>query len=326
MRIILLFIFAFSAVAALAESSGTLSTATETQAPPAAPKWNFGYSYYHYSMEGTSTANTKIYKFGDASVDMQLYTLTWTPNSTWTVMALVPYIRNRVETIYEPIQGGLNLALTDETEGLSDVRFMAMRPLVASATYLSLVDFGFTAPTGKTDATFNSAPNQNASYNMQLGSGTPDLIVGITGMHFTTPKWTQNIHAGYTRRLGRNSHGWALGDEINASASSKYQLIKWINAGVQFNYKNRDKVKGRDNEYELFNNYQNGQAQGDGHQYYHQSQINYDLTAMVKAEYKTALISPAVEVGVPLWQDADNADNIRLDTRYYIVGSASAAF
>lgn len=317
--------FIFTLNAGAAEQS-TLSTKAETVKAAAPSKWGFGYSYHHYSMVGTSTANTNIYKFGDASVDLQLYTLSYALSPKWTIMTVVPYLRNQVETVYEPVSGGLNLALTDTTEGLSDVKLLAIRPLLISGSYVSVLDFGVSIPTGKTDATFNSAPYQGASYNMQLGSGTFDPYMGITSTHITTKDWMQSVRLAYTHRLGRNSHGWALGDEITGQVSSKYQVFKWLNSGLAFNAKNRDKVHGRDKKYELMNNYQSSVAQGDGHKYYHEPQSNVDLTAMAKAEYKYRSMGAALEVGVPLWQDAKNADNIRLDTRYYVSGSASAAF
>ncbi len=308
----------------------SISTKAESAAAPAAPKYSFGYSYYHYDMEGTNTANTKIYKFGAASVDLQMYTLTYMAIPKWTLMAFVPVVRNKVETIYEPVSGGLNLALTDTTEGLGDVRLMAMRTLLVSPGYVSLFDIGFTAPTGKINSTFTSNPSQRASYNMQLGSGTPDIIGGLTSSHFTTAQWVQTVRVQYTERLGRNSQGWALGNELQANASSKFQLLSWLNTGAQFNFKNRDKVEGRNARYEIMNNYPGsmpGVASGDGHQYYHQPQTNYDFTAMVKADYKVLkVVATSIELGVPLWQDAKNADNIRLDTKYFISGSASAAF
>ncbi len=308
----------------------SISTKAEPTAAPKAPKYSFSYAYYHYDMEGTSTANTKIYKFGNASVDLQLYTLTWFASPAWTVMTFIPVIRNEVETIYEPVARGLNLALTDKTEGLGDVRVMAMRPMIVSARYVSLFDVGFTVPTGKTNESFTSNPSQRASYNMQLGSGTPDLIGGLTSSHFTTKEWVQTVRVQYTERLGRNSQGWALGNELQANASSKYQLLSWLNTGAQFNFKNRDKVRGRNARYEIMNNYPGsapGVASGDGHQYYHQPQTNYDVTAMVKADYRPLKwLATSIEVGAPLWQDAQNADNIRLDTKYFVSGSASATF
>lgn len=242
-------------------------------------------------------------------------------------MAFVPYLRNSVETIYEPVTNGLNYKTLDQTEGLADIRLMAMSPFYADTKQLLLYDLGMTAPTGRTDLTFNSAPYQGASYNMQLGSGTPDLIAGLSYLHFTTKQWNQSARLQYTERLGKNSHGWALGDEIQSSLSSRFQFNSWLNTGLQFNYKNRAKVQGRDKRYELMNNYSSLVAQGDGHQYYHGSQINYDLSALVKAEIKTkAQQTMALELALPVWQDAINKDDIRLDTQYSLTASVGAAF
>lgn len=304
-----------------AESTSTSTMKAEAAAPKAAPKFAFGYSRYHYDMEGTSTANTKIYKFGEASVDVELYALTYTHSPKWTFMAIAPYLRNEVETIYFP-ESSTPVALTDRTEGLGDLRLMAMTPVLASSKAMTLIDIGGTAPTGKHDSRFNSNPAQGVSYNMQLGSGTPDLILGGTQLFFTTPKWVQTVRAQYTERIGRTGYGYALGDELQLSASSKYQVMPWLNGGLQYNWKNREKIQGKDKRYEVFNNL----PQGDGHQFYHEDQIDYNVTAVLKAEQPVYGVKLGLEAGAPLWQDAQNADGIRLDTKYYVSGSASAAF
>jgi len=321
--VIAILICLFTVNAGAADS--TLSTKAEAPAVKSAPKWNFGYSRYLYDMEGTSTANTKIYKFGKATVDVELYTLTYAPGGSWSFMAIAPYLRNEVETIYEPVAGGLNLALTDRTEGMGDIRLMAIRPVLASSSAMTLIDVGGTAPTGKTDSRFNSNPSQGVSYNMQLGSGTPDAIVGSTQLFFTKPWWNQTLRAQFTKRIGQTGDGYTLGDELQLSAASKMNY-KMFTGGLQANWKNREKVQGKDKRYEIFNNWQSGASQGDGHQYYHKDQINYDLTAIVKVEQAVSFAKVGLEAGLPLWQDAQNADDIRLDTRYYISGSASAAF
>lgn len=318
---ILILLLSLCSITAHAADSGVSSTKVESEKPKAAPKFSFGYSRYFYDMKGTTTANTGIYRFGEASVDIELYTLSYTMSPKWTLMAIAPYLRNEIETIYFPATSN-RVALTDRTEGLGDIRLMAMTPLWASAKAMTLVDVGGTAPTGKHDSRFNSNPVQGVSYNMQLGSGTPDLIVGATQLFFTSPQWIQTLRAQYTERIGRTGYGYSLGDELQLSASSKYQVLRWLNGGLQANWKNREKIQGKDKRYEVFNNL----PQGDGHQYYHEDQIDYNVMAVLKAEQPVYGVKLGLEAGLPLWQDAQNSDNIRLDTRYYLSGSASAAF
>ncbi|MGE4133526.1 MAG: hypothetical protein AB7F86_17960 [Bdellovibrionales bacterium] len=322
MSLILAALFSLHAYAA----DGSLSQKAEAPKPS---KWSLGYNYAYYSFEGTSTANTGIYKFGDASVAMHLFTLSYQPSPLWTVYAFAPYLRNEVETIYEPTSKGMNLKTKDTSEGLSDVKLMALHPFWIRGGSVSLVDIGLSMPTGKVDSHFNSSPTQGASYNMQLGTGTPDLTTGLTYV-YTAGKFSHTARGQYTARFGRNREDWALGNEWRASLASKVQALKYLNAGLQANYFNRDRVRGRSQSYERFNNYASPfdpEVKGDGHQYYHGSQATADLSAVLKTEYKTSTSQTlGLELSIPVLQESFNKDDIQLDTRYAFNGSVSASF
>lgn len=319
-------IFTISAFAAT--ESAQIATKADAETAPAPKKWSASFSQYRYELEGTNTATTNIYKFGEGQVDLSLFTLTYQASPKWTLLTFLPYIKNTVETIYEPVPGGFNLKLTDVVDGVGDVRFMAMNLFHFSGKNIALYDVGFTLPTGLTDRKFPSVTTgQGASYNMQPGTGTVDLIGGVTYSHLTTSKWTQNARAQYTARTGATAKGYSLGNEVQANASTKYQVHKYLNTGLQFNYKNRAAVDGKDTRYERFNNWQSPAARGDGHQYYRDAQIDMNLSVISKAEYKTKTGQTfALEAGVPLWQDAINKDDIRFDTRYWVSGTVGSAF
>ncbi|HWU42607.1 MAG TPA: acid shock protein, partial [Bdellovibrio sp.] len=96
----------------------TESTAPQiaTSATPAAPKYFLTYSYYKYDLQGTNSANTRIYQFGSSTVDLQMVTATYLYSPNWTLLAFVPYVKNMVETTYFP--GTTNFKTRDYTEGL----------------------------------------------------------------------------------------------------------------------------------------------------------------------------------------------------------------
>ena len=325
---LILFILAFTSVLAQAkESTGLISVAVaKSEAKPS--KFSFAYSNYQYSLQGESTSNTRIYKFGDSTVNLQLFSSTWTYSPKWTFMLIAPYLKNKVETIYEPVPTGLNLKLTDYTEGFGDVRLMAMSQLWAKDTHVVLYDLGMTLPTGSTDSYFTSAPAQRAAYNMQLGSGTPDFVGGLTYAH-NQDKWLSSARGQVTLRGGKNSHGYAMGNELLLKANSGWQFNPYFNLGIQGEYKHRGAIQGRDNKYELFNNYvsTDSSVRGDGHQYYHAAQISWTTSLLAKAQtpnWKTS--SASVEAGLPVWQGVRNLDNIRLDTNYWLAANLTTSF
>lgn len=318
--------FALIATALLSLSANAQENQTVATTPDVkAPSYFLTYSFYKYDLQGTNTANTSIYGFEASTVDLNMVTATWLYSPSWTLLAFVPHIKNMVETKYEPLPGGLNFKTRDFTEGLGDIRLMAMTPLLVSGNNLVLGDVSVTLPTGSINETFTSNPSQNAAYNMQLGSGTPDLIAGTTYTH-SVAAWTHTARGQVTVRGGKNANGWALGNEFVTGLSSKYSINKYAEVGVAGNYKARGAVVGRDNKYELNNNWKNV-AQGDGHQYYHAAQINWDTQVVAKLTSPAfAGLTASLEGGVSFWRDAINKDDIRLDMPYWAAASVTGAF
>lgn len=303
-------------------------TAVPAVSPAAGPTLFFGYSYYHYQLNGQSTANTEIYKFGASTVDLNLLSATWLASSEWTVVALLPQISNKVETIYEPTTTGLNFKTTDTTNGLGDLRIMALTPISVNPAHLTMLDIGATLPTGSIDKYFTSSPTQRAAYNMQMGSGTPDLILGATVTN-TQGALVSSLRGQITVRGGKNSNNYALGNEFLSKATSIYSFNNYVSAGAVANYKIRGAVVGKDEKYELFNSYQSPvtNISGDGHQYYHGTQANWDATLMAKLQSAAVKnMNATFEVGVPVAQGSQNKDDIKLEMDYYASASLNASF
>jgi hypothetical protein len=303
-------------------------TLTTFAAEAAAPSVLLNYSYYHYDLSGQSTANTNIYKFGASTVDLNLMSATWLYSADWTFVAILPYINNRVETVYEPVPGGINYATSDVTGGLSDLRFMALTPFSLNPEHMTFVDAGFTLPTGSIDKYFTSSPTQRAAYNMQMGSGTPDLIVGATVTNTTLlQSLVTSARGQLTVRGGRNSNGYGLGNEFQAKLSSLYTINSYFIAGAVGNYRVRGAVNGRDEKYELFNNYVSTAASGDGHQFYHAPQVNWDTSIIAKVQTLTTnKVSASLEAGLPFAQGLVNKDDIKLNLNYYVAAALNSSF
>ena len=305
-----------------AQTEATLSES----AAPAPKKWNLNFTQYHYSFKGQDAANTQIYKFGNGQLDMSLLTATYTASADWSFLTFVPYLKNEIETIYEPVSGGLNFSGTDRTQGLGDVRFMAMNTVSLNPQHMTFLDIGFTAPTGSIDEYFTSNPAQRASYNMQLGSGTYDLYLGATVMNFMD-SFVSKARLQAAVRTGENKNNWTRGDEYMAQLSSFYQANNWLELGVSSQIKSTMAIKGMDSKYELMSNYVGTQGiKGDGHQYYRAAQTNWDLTAVAKLKTQIQSVTAAAELGVPVAQGFNNKDDVDLNTIYSVSASLSGSF
>ncbi len=291
-----------------------------SDAAPAWPSVFLSYNYYHFDMAGKSAANTNIYKFGNSTVDFHLVTATWLYSSKWTLMTFVPYTKTMIETIYEPTAAGVNYKSKDYTGGLGDVRLMAVTPLSVDAAHLTMADISVTLPTGSIDQYFTSAPTQRAAYNMQLGSGTPDLILGST-LTNTSDKLISSARGQATLRGGKTKNGYALGNEFQIKLTSFYTAASWFTAGAVANYKIRGAIVGRDDQYELYNTFHyisDPNITGDAHQYYHGSQANWDADLVAKFQTPSYhSMNGLFELGVPVWQGSDNKDGVELNLNYY---------
>lgn len=339
MRSLITTLLLFSSLVFAQENpTGTTAQDTSSASEPlaqaqtaAGPKWVLNYSYYKYSMEGDKTANTGIYKFGKGSVDLHLVSATWLYSSNWTFVTLLPWIRSQVETIYLPSLPAASMMTDDVTQGVGDLRFMAISPLWAQDKNLLLYDISVTAPTGSTTEDFSSelakSLNQRASYNMQPGSGTPDLILGTSYTYTAHPLWVNTARGQVTVRGGKNAQGWNLGTEYQLNLASRYQAFSFLNVGVAGNYKSREPVQGREPKYEKFNDFTAGDISGDGHQYYHAYQTSWDTSAVVKLH--TTFASQyilSVEAGLPFWQGFINKDGIDFNIKNWISASLTAVF
>ncbi len=327
---LVMILFVLTSFSAFSEESTPAETQAAVSTSPAVvtPSLFFGYSYYRFQLNGQSTANTNIYKFGASTVDLNLLSVTWLASSEWTVITLLPHLSNKVETIYEPTAAGLNFKATDTTNGLGDLRLMALTPVSVNPAHLTMVDLGMTLPTGSINKYFTSSPTQRAAYNMQMGSGTPDLVVGATVTN-TQSGFVSSLRGQVTVRGGKNSNGYALGNEFQTKASSIYAMNNYVSAGAVANYKIRGAVIGKDEKYELFNTYQSPVTtiSGDGHQYYHGTQANWDASLMAKLQSASVKnMNATLEVGVPVAQGSQNKDDIKLEMDYYASASLNASF
>jgi hypothetical protein len=80
---------------------------------------------------------------------------------------------------------------------------------------------------------------------MQLGSGTVNLMPGITYLH-DQKKWSQGLQAMGTLPLGRNANGWRRGNQLRMSAWTSYSVRDWLAPSLRLEANLWDNIEGRD--------------------------------------------------------------------------------
>ncbi len=123
------------------------------------------------------------------------------------------------------------------TVGFSDTVLGTYYRLFDSSAHLTHLELGFTIPTGRFDFL--------EGYNMQLGSGTVDLVAGINHA-LRTDNFIYGFNAGGRFHFYENSRNYRRGNEYSASIYSRYLLTDTISPILRFEYNLWENITGRD--------------------------------------------------------------------------------
>jgi hypothetical protein len=132
---------------------------------------------------------------------------------TWTLMA--PYIKASMDHL---AMGGA-VGFTTRSEGIGDVRAGAMLVLHEGAADHLHASLGVSLPTGSIAQRDDTPAMADARlpYPMQLGSGTYDVLPGLTYVRrFASGSWGSQVSG--TIRTGENDRDYTLGDRAALTA------------------------------------------------------------------------------------------------------------
>jgi len=103
-----------------------------------------------------------------------------------------------------------------DTQGITDTKVSALYEFYNDGAHRVQFNAGLSLPTG--DVNDRKADGTIFAYPMQMGSGTYDLLTGISYSGFAQD-WSWGAQANTTLRLGTNNRGYSLGN--------RYQLTSW---------------------------------------------------------------------------------------------------
>jgi len=152
------------------------------------------------------------------SMDMQMHMFGAMVGVTdkLTLMAMLPYVSKSMKHLTRS-----GRRFTTNAEGIGDVKVSGLYKLSSADGHDFHLNLGMSLPTGSIDERDDTPAANNAKlpYPMQLGSGTYDLMPGITylGHHH---KYSWGTQAIATIRIGENDNDYALGD--------KFELTGWL--------------------------------------------------------------------------------------------------
>ena len=190
----------------------------------------------------------------DMTMDMDMLGLMYAPSDRVTLMGMVQHVNKAMNHTTYMGPAGANVLGTFKTKssGLGDTSVAALVRLHEDDGSRLHLTAGVSIPTGDTDATDTvlapngMTPTLRLPYPMQLGSGTYDLIGGLTYTRFFDAsswgtQWRSLI------RTGDNDEGYTLGDEHRVTAWYSRLInpnVSWSARLAWFDRANVDGIDG----------------------------------------------------------------------------------
>ncbi len=215
-------------------------------------EWMFSYRYMRMEMrgnrDGTDSASTSevLSSFMVAptkmTMEMHMLGLMYAPSNDLTVMVMAPYVFKEMDHVT-----GMGARFTTRADGLGDVKTTALLRVFQHDLHSVHLNLGISAPTGDIDMRDDTPAMSQAKlpYPMQLGSGTADLLPGVTyAAHDDQYSW--GAQASATVRLGRNSNDYSLGDRVGFTTWAGFKPSPWLNTSLRLDYQVWDDIDGAD--------------------------------------------------------------------------------
>jgi hypothetical protein len=129
--------------------------------------------------------------------------------------------------------------------GFGDSSINGMYQFFKSGLKTLQFNFGLSIPTGSINERTNSNPSKRVAYPMQHGSGTFDLLPGVS---FSNLKATYSYGAQLNAvlRTGESKYGYTQGDRLQATAWLSKNLNDSFSVSGRLNTEIWDDVEGRD--------------------------------------------------------------------------------
>ncbi len=190
------------------------------------------------------------------TMDMHMLSAMYAPSDWLTLMIMTNYLEKEMDHVTFAGVTGTNILgnFTTKSEGWGDTKITGLFQLFESNTHHLHLNMGLNIPTGAIDETGTVLAPNGAKYHlrlpyaMQLGTGTYDILPGLT---YTGSKNSWSWGAQYTAEIrleSKNSEGYAWGDKHSLSAWGNYKWAPWIATSARIIGSTQDSINGIDSE------------------------------------------------------------------------------
>ncbi|NRA40592.1 MAG: transporter [Planctomycetes bacterium] len=223
-------------------------------------EWMVSYRFMRMSMDGlidgtdsVSSADalsmTGNYQYmmvpEDMTMDMHMLGLMYAVNDKVTVSAMIPYIDNSMSILRRI---GTPISFDTTSSGIGDIKIGGLYLIKNSGSHQLHSNLVLSLPTGSIDEKANTpmGANTHLPFPMQLGSGTWDLLPGITYLG----QGEGNLHWGaqsiLTLRSGKNDNDYRLGNHLTADSWLAYVFTNVLSINTRLSYNAWGNINGDD--------------------------------------------------------------------------------
>ncbi len=223
------------------------------------------YRYMHMLMDGmrdeaSGTTPTSVFANNYTvsptrmTMDMHMWGLMYAPTDKLTLMAMVNYLSSEMDHVIFPaaapliaLNGGSS-TFTTKSSGFGDARLTGMYQFFKKEDQSAHFNFGISLPTGSVGQQ-DAVPGPGGRIDrqlpapMQLGSGTFDLLPGVTYLK-QHHSWSWGAQMNGTFRTHENHHNYRLGHGFESTAWIGKKFTSWLSAAPRFRYTYEGELKG----------------------------------------------------------------------------------
>lgn len=189
----------------------------------------------------------------DMTGEMHMFGLMYMPSARLNWMFMAPYVEKEMDLVtFRGRAGTARLGeFTTSASGLGDVRAgPLLRLFERDGRHLHLSGM-VSFPTGSTDeedtvlTPLGTTPKVRLPYPMQIGSGTFDLLPGLTYTQ-RFDNWSFGAQVNANVRLGDNDDDYSFGNEIETRLWASRVWAPWLSTSLQLAFSERGKIDGFD--------------------------------------------------------------------------------
>ncbi len=217
--------------------------------------WMFSYRWMRMEMEG-NRAGTERLSAGEIlrqgysvvpermDMDMHMFGAMYGVSDDLSLMLMLPWLDLEMEHVT-----GMGSRFSTAAEGVGDVTVSALYRLGQWGRHQLHLNAGLGLPTGSIDERDDTpmGTDQHLPYPMQTGSGTYDILPGITWLG-EVARLSLGAQALATIRLGENDNDYTLGDRYRLTAWVSHQGTLGWGVSLRLDAQWWDDIEGRDSK------------------------------------------------------------------------------